>query len=69
MADATPPAHGGDNKNGGSAKNNSTKTPRKTFPPRKIRFKGETDDLNGNVFETLKESRNSLQFKKTLEAM
>ena len=42
---------------------------RKGFPPRKPRFKGETEDLNGNVFETLEESRNPLQFKKTMEAL
>jgi len=51
----------GENENGGASKVNPTN------PPRKPCFKGETQNLNGNVFETLEELRNPLQFEKTLE--
>ena len=69
MTDAA--SQGGEKPVEGMAKGNQIKPTlvRKSFPPRKPRFKGETEDLNGNVFETLEESRNPLQFKNTLEAM
>ena len=51
-----------------SARNNSNSRFRNNRPSRP-RFKGETEEMNGNVFKTLEESRNPLQFKRTIEAL
>jgi len=54
MADSASPVQDGEKPVDGMAKGNQIKLPpaRKRLPPRKPQFKGETEDLNGNVLET-----------------
>ena len=42
---------------------------RNRAPTPEIEFKGETDDMNGHVFQTTAERKNNKQFERTLEAL
>ena len=35
----------------------------------KMKFKGETTDMNGHVFQTIEESKDPSQYMKTLDAL
>lgn len=52
-------------------RNRNTNSGQKFKTPRvpKITFKGETADMNGQLFQTFVESRNKRQFTKTMEAL
>ena len=60
---------GGRGRGGRSVNSTRTQQTARTTTPRRTNFKGDTEGMNGNVFECFEEQSNRMQFIETCEAL